>query len=274
MAEKLAWFDTYVRGDGTRRFSSLRYYRTGADAGWQELEEWHEPETTVLHASPDKQLLAARGDLAGRVEWTYDPADPTPSVGFLTIGPGDVSGLWDSSALEQRANVRTFTSAPLQEPLDLAGHVSAATTFYSDAPSADLFLRVLMSTKTGRSRAWLTAFSASPIPASATACPPRSTSAPSVIASQPATASVSWSPAVPTPTTTATSAAASRPRQPPGSASPIKRSPSEAQTASKSPSPSPAEACTTTWQVHHWIVEPRMRRVVPAKRTNLPEWEG
>ena len=77
------------------------------------------------------------------MEWTYDPADPTPSVRFVTIAHSDVSGLWDSSTLEQRADVRTFTSAPLQEPLDLLGRVSATTTFYSDAPSADLFLRVL-----------------------------------------------------------------------------------------------------------------------------------
>lgn len=60
----------------------------------------------------------------------------------------------------------------------------------------------------------------------------------------------------------------------PGSASPVKRSPSEAQTASTSFSPSPVEACTTTWQVHHRIAEPRMRPAVPARRTNLPEWEG
>lgn len=143
MAEKLAWFDTYVRGDGAGRFGALSYYRTGVGAGWRELEKWHEPETTIFYASSGEQLLAARSDLAGRVEWTYDPAGPTPSVGFITLGAGDVSGLWDSSALEQRADVRIFTSAPLREPLDLLGHASAATTFYSDAPSADLFLRVL-----------------------------------------------------------------------------------------------------------------------------------
>jgi uncharacterized protein len=143
MAEKLAWFDAYVRGDGSDRFGALRYFRTGVDADWHELENWHEPETTVFYTSANQQLLAARSDLAERVEWTYDPADPTPSVGFMTLDAGDVSGLWDNSPLEQRADVRIFTSAPLREPMDIAGHASAATTFFSDAPSADLFLRVL-----------------------------------------------------------------------------------------------------------------------------------
>ncbi|MEU6540783.1 CocE/NonD family hydrolase [Streptomyces sp. NPDC047000] len=143
MAEKLAWFDTHVRGDGTGHFAALSYYRTGADAGWHEIEKWHEPETTVFHAGPDEQLLAASPDPAERVEWTYDPAHPTPSVGFVTLGTGDAGGLWDSGALERRADVRVFTSAVLREPLDLAGHASATTTFFSDAPSADLFLRVL-----------------------------------------------------------------------------------------------------------------------------------
>jgi hypothetical protein len=61
MAEKLAWFDTYVRGDGAGRFGALSYYRTGAGAGWRELEKWHEPETTVFYASAGEQLLAASG---------------------------------------------------------------------------------------------------------------------------------------------------------------------------------------------------------------------
>lgn len=48
--------------------------------------------------------------------------------------------------------MRAFTSAPLREPLNLAGRVSATTTFFSDAPSADLFLRVLDVHENGRVR--------------------------------------------------------------------------------------------------------------------------
>jgi putative CocE/NonD family hydrolase len=143
MAERLAWFDTHVRGEDTGPRGILRYYRTGAEAGWRELDTWHPPETTVLYAGQDGRLTAASDDRVEQVRWVYDPADPTPSVGLVALAAGDLGGPWDSSVLEQRADVRTFTTAALSEPLELAGPVSAATTFSSDASSADLFLRVL-----------------------------------------------------------------------------------------------------------------------------------
>lgn len=147
MAERLAWFDAHVRGDGTRRFDAIRYYRTGADAGWHDLEHWQEPDHVVLHATPDMRLHTARSDApadkAERVEWAYDPADPTPSVGFLTIGMGDAGGTWDDTAAEGRADVRVFDTAAFAKPLDLAGRAWASAVFFSDAQSADLFLRVL-----------------------------------------------------------------------------------------------------------------------------------
>jgi putative CocE/NonD family hydrolase len=143
MAEKLAWFDNYVRGNGTARFGTLRYYNTGADAFWHEIEKWDEPESTVFYANSGDQLLTTPNDGVERVQWTYDPADATPSVEMITIGHSDVSGLWDNSSLEQRSDVRVFTSAPLHGPLDLAGRASATATLYSDAPSADLYLRIL-----------------------------------------------------------------------------------------------------------------------------------
>jgi putative CocE/NonD family hydrolase len=143
MAERLAWFNTHVRGDGSSRSGVLRYYRTGADPGWVECADWREPGTTTFHVAAAGRLVDTSDDAFSRVEWTYDPADPTPSVAMATLGPGDVGGVWDSGPLEQRPDVCTFTSEPLSEPMDLAGRVRAATTFCSDAVSADLFLRLL-----------------------------------------------------------------------------------------------------------------------------------
>jgi putative CocE/NonD family hydrolase len=143
MAEKLAWFDKYLRGNGGDRPRVLRYYRTGVETQWSEIERWREPDTIVFYAGPDGQLRTERTDDDELVEWTYDPADPTPSIKLATLGTGDVGGLWDSSRLEQRPDVQVFTTGPVLEPMDLAGRVSAVATFYSDAPSADLYLRLL-----------------------------------------------------------------------------------------------------------------------------------
>ncbi len=144
MQEKLAWFDTHVRGAHARHFPVLRYYRTGEHAGWEELDSWHEPSTSALYATSDQQLQPGLVTETGRVEWTYNPADPTPSV-MLTLGfdDTDVSGPFDDGVLEDRPDVRFFTSGPLQDPVDCLGRVTAQTTLFSDAQSADLFVRVL-----------------------------------------------------------------------------------------------------------------------------------
>jgi uncharacterized protein len=150
MEEKLAWFDTHVRGDQAPRFPVLRYYRTGEDPGWHERDSWQEPSAITLYAAPDQQLQPEPAVGTGRTEWTYNPADPTPSV-MLTLGfdDTDVSGPFDDSVLEDRPDVRFFTTGPLPEPVDCLGRVTAQATVFSDAQSADIFVRVLDVLTTG-----------------------------------------------------------------------------------------------------------------------------
>lgn len=150
MEEKLAWFDTHVRGKQTRRFPILRYYRTGEHAGWEELGSWQQPSTIALYATSGRQLRPEPAADTGRTEWTYNPADPTPSV-MLTLGfdDTDVSGPFDDSVLEDRPDVRFFTTEPLQEPIDCLGRVTAQATLFSDAHSADIFVRVMDVLETG-----------------------------------------------------------------------------------------------------------------------------
>lgn len=150
MEEKLAWFDTHVRGKQTRQFPVLRYYRTGEHAGWEELGSWQKPPTTALYATLDQRLQLEPAAGTGHVEWAYNPADPTPSV-MLTLGfdDTDVSGPFDDSVLEDRPDVRFFTTDVLRKPIDCLGRVTAQTTLSSDAASADIFLRVLDVLETG-----------------------------------------------------------------------------------------------------------------------------
>jgi putative CocE/NonD family hydrolase len=63
----------------------------------------------------------------------YDPKDPTPALG----GPrlvGKIAGRRDNRPLESRADVLTFTSDPLTEPLDVVGPVSADITVRATTP--------------------------------------------------------------------------------------------------------------------------------------------
>lgn len=152
MEESLAWFDTYLKGDGAARTPELRWYRTGVEEGWLELDTWVPPEDEiVLHAGADSRLATTPGALTTRVEWTYNPADPTPAVGLTVFGGLDVGGAVDNRELAARDDVRVFTSAALDEPLETLGRVTATARFFSDAASADLFVRLLDVQPDGRS---------------------------------------------------------------------------------------------------------------------------
>ena len=82
--------------------------------------------------------------------FTYDPADPTPAVGGRIINPA-AGGYRDNRKLEERADVLTFTSPPLIEPLEVIGNPILEVVHQTDNPHADLFVRVCEVRKNGRS---------------------------------------------------------------------------------------------------------------------------
>lgn len=145
MAESLAWFDAHLKGDGAAGSPELRWYRTGTEEGWHDIDTWVPPESEVVfHADAAGGLTTRPGTAAGAVVgWTYDPADPTPAVGLTVFGGLDVGGAVDNRELAARPDVRVFTSAALKEQLEARGRVTATTRFFSDAASADLFVRIL-----------------------------------------------------------------------------------------------------------------------------------
>lgn len=152
MEENLAWFDTYLKGDGTARMPELHWYRTGINEGWHDVDTWVPPEDAIVfHADGDGRLSTKPGTSTTKVEWTYDPADPTPAVGLTVFGGLEVGGAVDNRELAARPDVRVFTSAALDEPLETLGRVNATARFFSDAGSADLFIRVLDVGPDGRS---------------------------------------------------------------------------------------------------------------------------
>ncbi|MCW2492395.1 MAG: peptidase [Frankiales bacterium] len=71
----------------------------------------------------------------------YDPDDPVPTVGGATLLPGFYvgfnAGQRDQRAVEQRADVLSFTSAVLDAPLELCGPVSMILHAATDAADTD-----------------------------------------------------------------------------------------------------------------------------------------
>jgi putative CocE/NonD family hydrolase len=152
MTETLDWLAEHLAGAGRRqRPSPVRIYVTGAQE-WRYLPRW--PPATderVLYLQPNGGLNDTQPtSTTGPTPFAYDPADPTPAVGGRRIHPA-VGGFRDNRKLEERADVLTFTSPPLVEPLEVIGNPIVEVVHQTDNPYADLFVRVCEVRRNGRS---------------------------------------------------------------------------------------------------------------------------
>lgn len=116
------------------------YYLQGANR-WQAAEDWPPPSTAIrtFHLCKDGGLSVERPTGEGERSFTYDPADPTPSeppgTPMDTLG----GGYADRSAVDGRGDVLAYTSAPLEQPLALAGPVRARLRVSTSARDTDVF---------------------------------------------------------------------------------------------------------------------------------------
>lgn len=144
LPEQVAWLDEHLAGvRPAGRPARVRAFVTGAGGGWRGLPDWPPPHADeMLYLHPRGGLAAdPPGSGAPASEFTYDPAEPTPSLGGRLLGAG-VAGYRDSRPLAARPDVLTFTGAPLTAPLEIAGSPVIELAHRSDNPYCDVFVRV------------------------------------------------------------------------------------------------------------------------------------
>jgi uncharacterized protein len=138
----LDWCDLHVRGAdrGLARSPRVRVFVMGRNQ-WREAYEWPLPGTTI------RPLYLRAG---GRLSWEapaaaepadryrYEPDDPLedPHAG-AGLGPRD------QRAIEKRTDLLVFSTDPLPEDLEIAGHVECRIWLASTAPDTDLVVRLL-----------------------------------------------------------------------------------------------------------------------------------
>jgi putative CocE/NonD family hydrolase len=137
------WFDFTLRG-GSREIANqppVTYYVIGDTTDstapgnmWRTAEQWPpfdvEPEKYFLHA--DRSLTVALPARSEPLAYTYDPANPVPTVGGiqLTIPAGPM----DQKKVESRDDVLVFTSSPLTSPMEVTGRIRAKIWVSTDVP--------------------------------------------------------------------------------------------------------------------------------------------
>jgi uncharacterized protein len=146
----LAWFDHFLKGrsNGVSGQPRVDYFLMGANR-WKSSTSWPLPQTvwTRYYLSGNGGLSDRRGRLTTSLEavgsppdvYTYDPADPVPSVGGHSCcdalsGP---QGPYDQTPVEQRSDVLVYSSEPLQADTEITGPVTVDLWATSTAPDTD-----------------------------------------------------------------------------------------------------------------------------------------
>ncbi|MFD9947439.1 CocE/NonD family hydrolase [Nonomuraea sp. NPDC059023] len=139
LADALAMLDAALLG--RQAPTGVRLFVTGAGR-WIDLPAWppaHEPAPWFLHAGGGLSRTPQDGDAAPS-RYRYDPADPTTTIGGTQVGL--FAGAKDNRAVEGRADVLTFTTAPLTEAVEAIGPVRVRLHARSDNPHVDYFARL------------------------------------------------------------------------------------------------------------------------------------
>jgi uncharacterized protein len=138
------WFSAWLQDGPDPGLAPVRLFVMGENA-WRDEQEWPLARTRYTPwylqqaggLSPDGPAGSAPD------EFRHDPADPVPTVGGRLLGIGEFAGPFDQRAVGERADVLSYTSAPLAEPLEITGPVQALVWASTDAADTD-FAAVLI----------------------------------------------------------------------------------------------------------------------------------
>lgn len=169
----LEWFNHWLKGEDFRLIGSepVRVFRMGGGGGgrtsagklnhsgdWLTLPAWPPanawPSKYYIH---DGGLLNASAPQEEKpVTYVFDPQRPVPTIGGrFGIGPWTpncaqnqicspkILGCTDSAPLKERSDVLSFSTSPLEAPIDVIGKVCAILWVSSDALDTDFTAKLM-----------------------------------------------------------------------------------------------------------------------------------
>ena len=141
------WFDFWLKGTdtGIQNEPSVRYYVMGATGEegapgnvWRSAKDWPpQTKSTSLYLAKDGLLRTTEPDTDA--DSTPLPSDPLHPV---EIAGRSFPGAKDARPVETQKDVRTWTTAPFKEPMEITGEVKAEIWIRTPVKDTDLILRV------------------------------------------------------------------------------------------------------------------------------------
>jgi hypothetical protein len=147
--ESLDWLGAHLGGGGTTR-SPVRIHINAK--GWIDLPNWPPamPER-VLYLQPAGRLGDVEPNADARAAtFTYNPANPTPTIGGRLLAPE--GGYRKDTKLAERPDVLSFTGESLPSDLYVVGTPVIELSHSCDNPYNDLFVRISEVDARGASR--------------------------------------------------------------------------------------------------------------------------
>lgn len=161
LAYRMPWLDHWMKGESSAEMDEppVKIFTMGTNR-WQSFDTWPPRRARAVRwylrsgssgsarSLNDGSLSLERPDVNEPPdEFTYDPADPIPTLGGNTLGIP--SGPMDQRPVEERC--LTYTSAPLDRDIEVTGPVTATVFGLSSAPDTDWVVRLSDVHSDGRS---------------------------------------------------------------------------------------------------------------------------
>jgi putative CocE/NonD family hydrolase len=149
----LRWFDHWLKDVDTGIMDGppVTVFTMGENR-WQSLPDWPPPNAHAvrwfLHSGGHAETVHGDGTLstippgeAPDDSYSYDPADPVPTLGGANLMIA--LGVADQRPVEERPDVLVFSSEPLEQPLEVTGPVMVELWAASSAVDTDFTAKLI-----------------------------------------------------------------------------------------------------------------------------------
>ena len=138
----LCWYEA-VRQESTDQWPTVIFYLMGANE-WRVADDWPpRGAQSELYLGPGGALtVAPPSQLTTADSYTYDPSDPTPTVGGSIVSYLYPVGSVDVSRVQERSDVLTYTTQTLELDLDVVGPLRMILYASSSAVDTDFAARL------------------------------------------------------------------------------------------------------------------------------------